>query len=204
MQFMRQVNEKVEEANASTPSATSPPALTPVEGDIEHPAWRYALAMQQGEWDEIIRRTPWMRERLAYVALNDGSETARDQAIAELKQRLGDRNPGSMENHLRAEGVEDQYVFSAAAALRPLALDSGAEGLESPASGRLWIEVVYPTRELALRDENQIPIRRLVAGVNVNADGDILKANTIGNLEIEPETLAYFSMAPSGNQESKP
>lgn len=196
--YSSRIDAEVQRANApqKTPAPPSSGGAISLEGLQNHPGMRYAEAVKAGDWDEVMRRTPWIRERLEYVSVNEGGEEAKQLALSELREQFMDRSPGGVENHLRPEGVEDQYLFNAAAQLEPIAVDQGLDGLEAPVESRLWIRVTYPTRELALRDMNQLPLRSLVAGVNVGANGDILKANTVGNAEIKAGSMQYFSNLP--------
>jgi len=51
--------------------------------------------------------------------------------------------------------------------------------------------VSYPAPTQSLKDENGTPIKWLRVGVNVSADGYVLKAGVIGNLEIDFESISY-------------
>jgi len=196
--YSGRIDSEVQRANHPEKAVANPASSGTVslEGLQNHPGLRYAEAVKAGDWDEVMRRTPWIRERLEYVSVNEGGEEAKQLALSELREQFMDRSPGGVENHLRPEGVEDQYLFNAAAQLEPVAVDQGLDGLEAPVESRLWIRITYPTRELALRDMNQLPLRSLVAGVNMGADGDILKANTVGNAEIKVGSVQYFSGLP--------
>jgi len=172
------------------------PQRQPVAEVIENEAWHYAQAVQQGDWDAVMRRVPWMLERLTHAELNEGGAAAREAAQRELAARMEDRSPSSVENQLVAEGVEDWFVFSPHASLKAEFVDAGRHDLESPAVSRTWIRVIYENPATALRDALNLPIRSLLAGVNVSDSGAILKANVIGNLDIDEDSIRYF--APSG------
>jgi hypothetical protein len=94
-------------------------------------------------------------------------------------------------NQLRFEGIEDQYVFSPAATLEIAGTDGGRSDLERPAAYRIWILVTYPERRWALLDPDRLAIRSLRVGVNVTHDGFVLKANVIGNLDVQWDSLNY-------------
>jgi hypothetical protein len=53
------------------------------------------------------------------------------------------------------------------------------------------MRVTYPSRRGALRDGKGIPIRSITVGVNVSTEGLALKANVIGNLDIDWESISY-------------
>jgi len=150
---------------------------------------RYAEALQAGDWDTVIDRTLWMRERLERVQLESGSSESVEEARMELRARLGDRS--IVGNQLRLEGVEDQYVFVPDATLALIGSDEGRDDLAEPTAERVWIRVTFPTRGRALRDEQSLPIHALTAGVNTSSEGHILKANVIGNLDIDLESISY-------------
>ena len=152
-------------------------------------ALRYATSFQQGAWDDIVNMTCWMQQRLLRVQIETGITAARDEARGRLRDRIGDRRVEG--NQLRPEGVEDQYVFVNGATLEPIGLDPGRRGLEQPTKDRTWIRVTYPSRRGALRDDKGIPIRCVTVGVNVSSEGLVLKANVIGNLDIDWESISY-------------
>jgi hypothetical protein len=152
-------------------------------------ALRYAAAFQQDAWDDVVAVTCWMQQRLVRVQIETGSTAARDEARARLRERISDRRVEG--NLLRPEGVEDQYVFVSGATVEPIGLDTGRAGLEQPTKDRTWMRVTYPSRRGALRDDKGIPIRSITIGVNVSTEGFALKANVIGNLDIDWESISY-------------
>lgn len=164
--------------------------LAPAPDSPEGIAWRYARAFQEGDWDFVLERTQWMRERLAHVAAQTGSPEAAAGTRAELAERLATRTPEG--SQLAPEGIEDQYIFVPGAALRIAGSDAGAEDLEEPVARRVWLEVTYPDRLRAPRTGDGLPIQRLRAGVSVSHSGRILKGSVIGNLEIDEESLALI------------
>ncbi len=152
-------------------------------------AWKYARAMQEGDWEWAVRHTLWMRDRLRYVELHEGGTEAREKQELVLFEQLGQRTVEG--NQLLKEGIEDQYVFKPGAALMMVGSDTPGEMLDRPVAERVWIRVTYPGREFALRDELHLPIRALTVGVNVSHDGYVLKANIIGNLDIDHDSISY-------------
>lgn len=170
------------------------PNRVPVKsGTIENEAWHYAQAVQRGDWDDVMRRVPWMLERLTHAELNEGGQAARDAAREELIARMEDRSPSSVDNQLLAEGVEDWFVFSPYCTMAAESVDAGRRDLEAPADSRTWIRVTYDSPITALRDSLNLPIHSLLAGVNTSASGGVLKANVIGNLDIDLESIQYFA-----------
>ena len=176
---------------AQTKSDASGRGTAPAEGSV---AWnpaavRYAAAFQQDAWDDIVTMTCWMQQRLVRVQIETGSTAARDEARARLRERISDRRVEG--NLLRPEGVEDQYVFVSGATVEPIGFDPGRTGLEQPTKDRTWMRVTYPSRRGALRDDKGIPIRSITVGVDVSTEGLALKANVIGNLDIDWESISY-------------
>ena len=175
--------EKIEQAPGvfgETPDRASP------ESDV---AWQYARAYQEGDWEAVIATTLWIQDRLAYVQAQAGGEALVERERLRLQERLGNRSPGG--NQLLPEGIEDQYVFSPGAEIEIAGLDKGRDGLERPVAQRTWIRVTFPERSRALRDGANLPIRSLVAGVNVSHEKQVLKAGIIGNLDIAHESISY-------------
>ncbi len=152
-------------------------------------AMQYANALQRGDTERAVAMTRWMRERIAYVQSQSGSPDAAEQARASLIEQLNDR--GIEGNRLAEEGIEDQYVFAPGVLLEAVAVDAGRDDLAEPAGSRTWIRAVFPSRRTAPRDGEDVPVRAITAGVNVSKDGSILKANVIGNLELDLDSISY-------------
>ena len=152
-------------------------------------ALAYAEALKRGDTEEVIGRTRWMQDRLKRVLLETGDSDAVEEARSKLADKLTDRRLEG--NQLRPEGVEDQYVFPPDCALRLAGEGVGPEGLAGRAEAMVWIEVTYPTQERALLDESGAPIRSLLAGVALSAEGDVLKAGVVGNMQIDRDKIGY-------------
>lgn len=167
------------------------PTAPPGPPELGHwgPAMEYAHALQAGDWDRAVEMTLWMQERLEQIRIETGSEEAMEAARLELITRLSDRSIA--DNVVLPEGIEDQYVFVPGAELEVLETDEGWEDLERPAASRLWLRVTYPSRVRAPRDSTNLPIRSMVVGINVDKDGQVLKAAIIGNLDIELDAISY-------------
>jgi len=148
-------------------------------------ARRYVAAMQEGNCDDAIALTLWMRERLEQVNLE---EPERVTEIREtLCRSLNDRRLEG--NRLTEEGMEDQYVLPPGAEIAYIRSDAGRTDLERAAAARVWAKVTYPRRERAPLDLAGAPIRSLVVGINTTSDAYILKAAVVGNLEIDWESI---------------
>ena len=158
-------------------------------GSIEQSsAWRYAMAYRDGNWTEVMALTEWVQERLAFVEQSEGADglaAERERLIRELGTRTLE------DNRLSDEGVDDQYVFSPGATIEYDSVDNGRDDLDGPTARRTWLKVAYPAREKALLDRDGVPIRSLVVGINVSADGHVLKANVFGNLDIDWSSITY-------------
>lgn len=152
-------------------------------------AMRYVKALQEGRCQEVIDLTAWMQERLSRISDRGGDATACAEDRTKLCDGLSNLTPDG--NRLRAEGVEDQYVFSKSATIEPQLVDEGRSDLERPAQSRTWFRVTFSDRDKALRDEVGVPIRSVLAGVNVSTDQMVLKASVTGNLEIDLESISY-------------
>jgi hypothetical protein len=89
-------------------------------------------------------------------------------------------------------GIEDQYLFRPGCTLEIAGADAGRDDLHRPAAGRGWVRVTYPGEENAVLDAMGFPVRSLVAGVNLDAGGHVLKASVYGNVEIDWDFVAYY------------
>lgn len=151
-------------------------------------AWRYAKAYQDGNWSQVLELTLWMEDRLAFVARSDGADAVaqeRENLIAQVSERR------IADNHLRDVGVDDQYIFIPGARIEYVRDDAGRDDLEAAVARRTWFRVTYPAREKALLDKEGLPIRSVLVGVNVSLDGRVLKAEVVGNLDIDWDTITY-------------
>ena len=99
-------------------------------------------------------------------------------------------------NHIGPEGIEDSYVFAPGARLEVVDVDGGRQDLERPVKQRTWIRVSYPDPLRAPCDGKGGPVEALVAGVNVDDEGLVLKASVIGNLDIVLERRQAGSLKP--------
>ncbi|MBI2434126.1 MAG: hypothetical protein HYV26_14815 [Candidatus Hydrogenedentes bacterium] len=156
------------------------PGVLPPEAE---PALRYARALQEGNWEEAVALTQWMQERLERVAADSTS----DKVVTDERKRLVDKLSEwtVSENQVRAEGIEDQYIFSPGSTLAAVRVDGGRPDLEAVSVRRVWLRVTYPEQTRAPRDMENRVLRSLTVGVNVSEAGRVLKANVLGNLEID-------------------
>ena len=153
-----------------------------------HPAWRYACALRDGDWDAAVEMTAWMRERLEKVNSESGDSQAVAAARAALVRDLSTREAGG--NHLRPEGIEDQYVFAPGVALRAVRGDRGHADLEPSPVERIWVRVTFPGPSGAPLDISGRPVRTMTVGVNMDPSGRVLKAAVTGNMDIDWASLS--------------
>jgi len=144
----------------------------------------YAEAVQAGRCNQIIDMTWWMQERLG---------TIEPGGILKAKEDLckGILNRANEKNEVTPEGVEDQFIFVPGATIEVVGKDRGRMGLTKPTAKRIWMQVKFPMKSTALRDAAGNRIRALVVGTNVSEDGYILKAEVMGNLEVDFESFSY-------------
>ncbi len=170
----------------------TPAANAAKRGEAEHSkaakiALQYVSAVQTAVCSRSIDLTWWMQERLQFASENsrDGVSAVRQELCDEITVRVKGAN------RLRSEGVEDQYVFAPMTKVKVTALEPGRQDLSKPSMGLVWLEVSYPVPTQALKDDNGTPIKSLRVGVSLSNDGYILKAGTIGNLEIDFDSISY-------------
>lgn len=174
--------------------------FAPVQQEAAQPApnnlaMRYIQAVQEGNTDEVVRMTLWMNERLERVKLGGAGSSELESVRAELCREAGLRPVEG--NQLRTEGIEDKYLFQPGAQIEFVGVDAGRGDLEKPVGERTWVKVTYPTRSRAPLSSSGDPIRSLLAGVNCSRDGYVLKANVIGNAEVDRTSICC-----TWNQES--
>ncbi len=153
-------------------------------------AMKYAQALQNGQYQQSLLQLNWVQERLERVRAAQGTAEAENAALAQLVEEIStSARTGAV---LRVEGIEDQFVFVPRALVGYSAADAGRADLEQPTAGRAWLRVSYPEPAIAPKDVDGRSIKTLTVGLNVAADGRILKAEIVGNLEIDRFSIGYF------------
>ncbi len=179
------------EVPGEVPGGT-PPAPT---HDPNHPALLYVRALQQGDWNAVVAQTRWMIDRLQYVRRNKEAGGAEAEARQALVHLLSDFDPA--ERRITPEGVPDAYVFTPQAQVAWAGRDAGRDDLAYAVAERVWLRVVYPEASRALRGPDNRPLRSLRVGLNLDEDGNVLKAGVLGNVEIDRDSFVYA--APRGS-----
>ncbi len=153
-------------------------------------AMRYAAAVQDGNCDEIIRLTLWMRDRLNYVRFETGGDQASvDEARTELCDDVQTRRVEG--NRIALAGIDDQYIFVPGAAIEAVSAGPGRSDLAKPVNKALRVRVTYPLASRAPKSESGASIRSLEASIYVSSDGYVLKAGVVGNLDIDWDSFAF-------------
>jgi hypothetical protein len=152
-------------------------------------ALHYVRAVQQGDTDEIVRRTAWMQQRLRQLEGEGVSPAELEKTRSAFAARMAERPIEG--NQLHDSGVRDQYLFAPGATIEVLGHDAGADDLTRPVAQRTWLRVTYPSRMHALVDMAGQPVRSVVAGLNMDSDGMIVKAGVIGNAELRLYSIEY-------------
>jgi len=155
----------------------------------DHPAVRYAHAVQDNDCDTVIALTLWMAERLQFVRLNGGDASSLESTRADLCRRLSERR--LEEAQWEISGVEDRYVFMPGAELKVLAVEEGRGDLSRDAKECVLFRVSYAAPERALRDSEGLPVRSLEARVWISKEGFVLKASVLGDAEVDPDSFRY-------------
>lgn len=150
----------------------------------------YAELMRTGQYQQALLKVAWVEDRLARVRAERGDAAAENDALAGLVADMArvDRSNAVLRN----EGIEDQYVFASRAQVEVAGADAGRGGLERKTAGRAWLRVTYPEPGLAPRDEGGRAIRSLTVGLNMSDDQKVLKAEIVGNLEIDRFSIRFF------------
>ncbi len=158
------------------------------------PALRYAAAVQDGDCELVVAMARSMQDRLRYVQSTSGQGNeyalARDALCEDLQSRPVEGNL------LAPEGIEDKYVFPPGARIEWLRRDAGRQTLDSPVAHRTWLRVSYPIDRYAPRGVDGRAIRAMDVGVNVSPDGSIVKAEIVGNLDVDRSSLQWLSPVP--------
>lgn len=153
-------------------------------------AMKYVQALQTGQYQQALLQLDWVRERLDRVRAAQGTADAENNALAQLAAQMASTDRSNAV--LREEGIEDQYIFVPRAEVALSGADAGRGDLERPTAGRAWLRVRYPEPAVAPKGSDGRSIKTLTVGVNVAADGRILKSEIVGNLEIDEFSVGYF------------
>lgn len=148
----------------------------------------YIEAVRDCDCEELVGRTAWMQERLANLAA-----TATEAELREERQALCDRVCARDDKGYRLvqEGVRDQYLFFPGMTYKFIGKDSGRDDLAAPVATRAWVEVKFTSPMRCLKDVGGRTISGLTVGINLSADGKVLKAGVLGNAEIQYDSLRY-------------
>ncbi len=151
-------------------------------------ALAYAQAVQENDVEAVMSSVAWIAERRAVIDIVNVDAAARETALDALRETLTRRGPEG--NQISAEGIEDQYLFQPGATIEAVGMDEGRQELEQPTARRIWLRVSYPSPTAAPLDMEGRPVRALHVGVNLGGDGQILKANVIGNLDLDFNSIS--------------
>lgn len=158
--------------------------------DVAANAMKYVQALQTGQYQQALLQLDWVQERLDHVRATQGSAVAENEALSTLVTQLA--NADRTQAVVREEGIEDQYIFVPRAQVDFSGADAGRGDLERPTAGRAWLRVSFPEPAIAPKSIDGRSIKAMTVGVNVAADGRILKSEIIGNLEIDEFSIGYF------------
>lgn len=169
--------------SASMPPGTGYPSIVSA-------AQQYAEELKAGRYEQALFRVAWVQERLDQVRATSGNQDAESAELQRLAEEYAptDRSRAVLE----LEGIEDSYLFAPRAEIVVAGADGGRSGLERPTAGRAWLALSYPDPSAAPRSDSGRPIRGLTVGLNFSEDGYLLKAEIIGNCEIDRFSIRYF------------
>ncbi len=156
-------------------------------------AWAedYVHAVQRRDCEQVIAMTAWMQDRLDYVRARASDAVAEEQAAREdLCQKIHRVPPDRSE--LSEGGVDDAALFTPLAEVELVSVDPGADDLEAPSAGRVWLRVRYPGPNDALRDASGRSIKTIRAGLTLSPEGRVIKAGIVGNVEIDTESEPVY------------
>ncbi len=151
-------------------------------------AVKYAEAVKRGDCETIIEKTWWMQESLevAFEEVGDALDT--EEFRGKLCEGATVRNAG--ENVLTSSGIEDKYLLTPGVEIVPVDADEGGLELARPVGERVWLRLRYPTKLMAPLDSDGNRIREITVGVNISRDGFVLKAEVMGNLEVNWDSVS--------------
>lgn len=148
----------------------------------------YIEAVRDCDCEELVARTAWMQERLTNLAAN-ATESELEEERRALCERACKRDDAGY--RLVQEGVRDQYLFFPGITYQFVGKDGGRDDLAAPVATRAWVEVKFASPLRCLIDEAGRSISGLTVGINVSADGKVLKADVLGNAEIQYDSIRY-------------
>jgi len=149
----------------------------------------YIEAIQTRDCDYILRVTWWMQERLRNAQADDRSRTDLDR----IKQEMCDSMFQLEKNDysLSLVGLVDGALFPQGVEWKILGADAGIDSLAKPVLERIWIELTYSGVPNGPKTSQGIPLKSMIAGINISEDQYILKGDIRGNWNIDQKSLLY-------------
>ena len=149
----------------------------------------YIKAIQTRDCEYILRVTWWMQERLRNELAKGASQTELDSIRQEMCN-----STFQLENSdylLSLEGPLDGALFPQGVEWKVLGADAGIGSLAKPVSERIWVELSYSAVPNGPKTNTGIPLKSVIAGINISTDQYILKGDIRGNWNIDQESLLY-------------
>ncbi len=155
-----------------------------------HPAWVYIKAYQNDNWEKVIEKTLWIRERLKIISEETKSKEKVEEVKNNIVKEISKRDINF--NYIKKNGIEDQYLFTKDARITPIAWDKKGPFDDVRVKEKVWFLVEYSKPSTALRNEKQLPIKSLIVVLSINDEGCIVKSSIIGNTEIIRESIKLW------------
>jgi hypothetical protein len=156
-------------------------------------AWsdEYVQAVQRRDCEQVIATTLWMQDRLEYVREHAAQpavelEAAREALCEDLRHVPEGRDV------LSDAGADDAALFRPTADVELVAIDPGRQDLESPAAGRVWLRIHYPSPGDALAGADGRRIKTARVGLTFSPEGRVIKAGVLGNAELDTESEPVY------------
>jgi hypothetical protein len=149
----------------------------------------YIKALQTRDCEYIIRVTWWMQERLRNELAKGTSQKDLDSIKLDMCNSMF-----QLENSdylLSLEGLVDGALFPQGVEWKVLGADAGINTLSKPVLERIWVELTYSGVPNGPKTNGGIPLKSIVAGVNISKDQYILKGDIRGNWNIDQESLLF-------------
>jgi hypothetical protein len=149
----------------------------------------YIKAIQERDCEYIVRVTWWMQERLRNELANGASQTELESTQQEMCNSLF--QPEKSEYFLSLEGLVDGALFPQGVEWKILGADAGIKTLSKPVLERIWVELTYSGVPNGPKTSQGVPLKSIIAGINISKDEYVLKGDIRGNWNIDQESLLY-------------
>lgn len=182
-----------------TPGAETQPASALAPSAAGRVALGYIQAVQSRDFERIFGMTQWMQQRVEYIRLESGPQSAQHEIEVFYQEEKEDFFSRAAGPELTEEGIADAHLFEQGAVIRVVEV---REGFWRPVLSKgapinmVVVEVEYPPSVNAPMAAGEKRIDRLRAALYLTLEGKIIKGSVRGNARVYPDSIVYRHLTP--------